>query len=256
MLIGYVDYVTGIEIRVFPMYFLPIVFAARLFRQWGALATSLLAVIIWEVSLYLGGREYSSDHVWIINFFTQGAAFVVVGLLVARIQTSLKREQDLSRIDALTGLLSRRAFHEQSEVALRLCHRHRRPLTLVYIDLDNFKQINDTLGHKTGDSVLISTAQKFRTALRSSDLVGRLGGDEFAVLLPETHAEEAQNILNKVRKTLLDNPLPGIPHVTASMGAVTYAVAPAELSVSLQAADALMYEVKKTGKNNIVLRSL
>ena len=254
--VGAIDYFTGVEIRVFPLYFFPLVLAACNLGVAGGLLLSLLASLVWLASMYFGGREYSRFYVWPINFLTQGSAFVVVALLVSHLKKVLRREAALSRTDALTGLHNSRAFYENSQPLLAMCHRSRRALALAYVDLDHFKRANDTLGHLHGDEVLRKAAGIFREHLRASDLAARLGGDEFAVLLPETDAAGAAVVLEKIRQALCRDPEFQKCGVTASIGAVCFPLAPLELEPVVQKADETMYKVKAQGKNRVLVETV
>jgi diguanylate cyclase (GGDEF)-like protein len=254
-IVGFFDFITGIEIRVYPLYFLPLVLAASSFGQRGAVSASIAATSIWFVSNFYGGHTYSLWYIWPINIFTQGIAFFIVSILVSSLKSSIAREQALSRKDTLTNLLNRRAFYEEVGRALALCHRKMRPATVAFMDLDNFKRINDVGGHQKGDELLMTVAETLLTQLRSSDIVARLGGDEFAIFLPEVDKEKAELILKKISKELQK-----IVHysefcVTASIGAVAFEEAPAHLGEMLKEADALMYSVKDSGKNGVRIMS-
>jgi diguanylate cyclase (GGDEF)-like protein len=116
-----------------------------------------------------------------------------------------QREQltELAHTDPLTGLANRRHLFDQLNREFTRARRYRRPLSLIYLDLDGFKSINDRFGHIFGDEILRGAALAMRAVLRSTDLLARIGGDEFAVLLPETSLEGAQRVSNKLRKALI-----------------------------------------------------
>ena len=139
----------------------------------------------------LAGQHYSSWLVLAIVFVLRTALFLVFVEVVAALRHALDREKESARTDPLTGVSNRRHFIELTAAALAFARRYRRPMTIAYLDLDNFKQINDRLGHQAGDEVLRAVARTVRNRLRATDVVGRLGGDEFAVCLPETGAEAA-----------------------------------------------------------------
>lgn len=120
-----------------------------------------------------------------------------------QLEAALIKEQELARIDPLTHVSNRRAFYELAEIEIVRARRNGCPLSVAYMDVDNFKFVNDDLGHATGDLVLVTIASTLRSELRASDIVARLGGDEFAILLPETDAESAQAVLDKLRARLL-----------------------------------------------------
>ena len=130
--------------------------------------------------------------------------------------------------------------------------RYSRPLALLYLDLDDFKAVNDQHGHQTGDAVLRLVANAMRRAIRQSDIVGRLGGDEFGVLMPETDgvvAEAAATRLASGIRTVFQ----GTPSVTASIGLVsTINVASLGVEELLRRADTAMYEAKRSGKDRVV----
>lgn len=253
LLTGLVDYLTGLEIRVFPLYFVPLVFAAWLLGPRATALFSGLATIIWVVANYAGGREYSHAYIWMINFFTQGSAFLLVPMLVAALHQALVRERDLARIDPLTGLANRRSFYADSKGIVELCHRHNRAISIAYIDLDNFKQANDQFGHEFGDRLLQTVARILRSILRTSDRCCRVGGDEFIILLPETSEADARAVLERIRLSLADEKSLFQASVTASIGAVSYEQAPLHLEPMVVAADELMYRVKTSSKNQVYI---
>ncbi len=256
VVIGVVDYVTGYEIRVFPLYFLPVALVAARISRTSAVLLSGLGAAAWAVANARAGHVYTSDLVLGINVVTQFLAFATVGVLVAELQRRLARERDLSRLDALTGLLNRRAFCERGEPLLALARRARRPVTLAYVDLDAFKRVNDERGHREGDRVLTLAASVLRAACRSTDLVGRLGGDEFALLLPDTGAAAAAIALERVRAAVATAMRDAGYPCTASIGAAAYARAPATLDAAIHDADEVMYRAKLAGKDRVVIDDL
>lgn len=254
LLIGYVDYLVDNQIRIYPLYFLPLVRAAQRFGRIGAILASLFATFVWIVAQYVSSRSISA-HIWGVNFITQGTAFIVVSLLVAALRDGLQRERELSRTDLVTGVLNRRALYEVGSSALALCRRNNRPVTLAFVDLDNFKTINDTFGHDRGDALLRTVAKVLAGSLRSSDIVARVGGDEFAILLPETEATHASVLLDKARNLLLQSPDFRGTSVSVSIGAVAYTMALPSLDDMLKEADSVMYAVKGSGKNRVEVKS-
>lgn len=252
-IVGLIDYVTGTEIRIFPLYFIPLLVSASHFGSVGSLFFSLLAAIAWVVAMYIGGSEYSHNYVWGLNILTQFGAFLFVSLMYSRLTESLEKEKLLSRTDTLTGLLNSRAFYENAHTLLKLCHRHKRALTLAYIDLDNFKNANDSMGHLHGDLLLTKVGGVLMASLRSSDLIARLGGDEFAVLLPEMSPPSVLTVLETVRSRIEAAPELMSCGVTASIGAVSFVESPADFEQLIKRADELMYKAKKAGKNHVAL---
>jgi diguanylate cyclase (GGDEF)-like protein len=186
---------------------------------------------------------------------TNGSAYVaVVALAMAGLQTLRRSQAQLARLviqDQLTNVLNARAFADRLTQELDRNRRYPRPLTLMYMDLDNFKVINDTHGHQTGDAVLRLVADAMRSSVRQADVVGRLGGDEFAVLMPETDAPLADAAAKRLVAGLR-NVFKGTPNVTASIGVVSCTATDANTDELLRRADQAMYDAKKLGKDRVV----
>jgi diguanylate cyclase (GGDEF)-like protein len=176
-----------------------------------------------------------------------------VGLLVAGLKRTLARERALSRTDPLCSLLNSRAFYEDGDRLLALCRRGGRPVTLAYIDLDDFKATNDSLGHSAGDELLCIVARTLQSSARSSDIVARLGGDEFAMMLPEVGPDQARHALERIRDALTQRTSDPSCAVSVSIGAVTFMTVPDDLHVMVQVADAIMYSAKDEGKGRLRL---
>ncbi len=254
LLIAITDFSSGVEVRTFPLYYVPISLAAWYYARAGAVSVSALCALAWLASNQLAGLEYSHPAIWVANTIVQGTSFVTVGLLVASLHAALARERTLSRTDPLCALLNSRAFYEESDRLLALCRRGRRPVTLAYLDLDNFKAVNDRFGHKAGDEVLRAVAKGLQSSIRSADLGARLGGDEFAILLPELSADAVRKTLERLRDTLRQASVDPSGAVTVSMGAVTFLEAPADVETMVQAADSVMYSAKSDGKDRLHLQ--
>ena len=181
-------------------------------------------------------------------------------LLTRALRYAIERGQELKRMstlafyDALTGLQNRQSFMLSFEQILGRAHRDRNPVACMFIDLDLFKEVNDTYGHQIGDHVLIVVAQILRDAVRGSDIVGRLGGDEFVVVLssikkPSDTAVVAEKILRAIDRPI---ELEGVPaHVTASIGISFYPEDAEDPEALIRLADEAMYEAKRAGKNHI-----
>src|SRR5437773_2624774 len=132
------------------------------------------------------------------------AALLLVSQAVARLRLAHARERELARRDALTGAPNARAFYELAGAEIARARRYIHPFSVAYLDLDDFKLVNDRLGHLAGDAVLRSVARALGGVLRASDVVARLGGDEFAVLLPEAGAAPARLATDKLRQALAE----------------------------------------------------
>ncbi len=182
------------------------------------------------------------------------AYVAVVGVAMAGLQTLRRSQAALARLvtqDALTNVLNARAFADRLGQELERNRRYPRPLALIYMDLDNFKIINDTHGHQTGDAVLRLVADAMRTSVRTADVVGRLGGDEFAVLMPETEAQVADAAARRLVAGLREV-FKGTPNVTASIGVVSCTSTDTSTDDLLKRADQAMYDAKRMGKDRVV----
>ena len=176
--------------------------------------------------------------------------YSLVAILSAQIRLNFENEHERATKDVLTGLQNRRAFFEAVAGEIERSKRYKHSLAVIFLDLDNFKQLNDTKGHDVGDNALRATANALLAALRSSDRVARLGGDEFAALLPEigydTAVEAGRKISDAVHKSLQDFSPTGV-----SVGVAWFETMDLSLDAMLKAADQLMYEVKENGKGDM-----
>lgn len=158
----------------------------------------------------------------------------------------------MARIDKLTGVFNRRAFEEQAAAEYTRAKRHGHPLTVILLDIDNFKAINDTYGHKIGDSVLCNVAELAQKGIREIDYLGRIGGEEFAILLPETEVAQATEIAERIRHKMMTTStnIEGHQiHYTSSFGVAPLESSHASLEKALRNADNAMYRSKREGRN-------
>ena len=164
------------------------------------------------------------------------------------------REQELARTDELTGMNNRRAFLELADHTLQQAERYDRPLSLILFDLDGFKAVNDSHGHATGDQVLRTVADVVRNTIRTSDVAGRLGGEEFAILLPETEAQAALVIAERLRSGFAQTPARvarGPLRFTASFGVAERDGNNGPMDELLARADAALYQAKRRGRDRV-----
>ena len=166
---------------------------------------------------------------------------------------------DLARNDSLTGLLNGRAFHDSAEGHVSLCERTGSPFSVLFVDLDHFKRVNDEHGHDAGDAVLRQAARSLFALTRESDVLGRIGGEEFAVFLPQTDLAGALNLAEKIRQSIEALPLEvgsASLKVTASLGVAEGRAGELSLKEALQRADQAMYQAKAQGRNRVVIYRL
>jgi diguanylate cyclase (GGDEF)-like protein len=250
-LLGWIDIITGYELSFSIFYLMPIAIAAWVGGTTPALVVSVTSAVTWGVADHLSGHEYSNQLFYVWNSIIRLGFFVIVSLLLGERQRAHAREAALARTDALTGLANSRHFGEVVETELSRCRRYQRPLSLAYIDLDNFKEVNDRSGHAAGDSLLTGMATALRQQLREGDTAARLGGDEFAVLLPEVDLEAARAAGRRVHHALNATAARAGHPVSASVGILTCRTPPRSRDELVQMADQLMYSVKRTSKNAV-----
>ena len=241
----------GSELAVVVFYLAPISIAAYFVGRLQGSFIAVLSAVTWTTMEQALLPGETSVPVVFAAVFNRTVLFLVVSELLAALRQAFEHERQLARTDELTGLANSRAFAERAEQELLRARRYGRALSLLYIDLDGFKAINDKMGHAAGDVVLQRTAAALLEGLRRTDVVARLGGDEFVVLLPETGTESADIVIRKVQTTL-GRALQGLgAGTTASIGAVTADVTPTTIQILLDRADKLTYASKGKGKNQV-----
>jgi diguanylate cyclase (GGDEF)-like protein len=250
VLLGVVDYLTGYEIAFSIFYLQPVSLVSWFGKRSYAIIICILSAIAWVLADIYAGNHYSNSFIPLWNGLIRLGFFLITSLSLLELKGFLENEQKYGRMDFLTGVANRRAFYELATMEINRAVRFNRPLTMAYIDIDNFKHVNDTRGHIEGDNLLQSVARTIRNNTRSIDIISRLGGDEFAVLFPETNETNAKTAIAKVQKALLDFVQNNNWPVTFSIGAVTCYKA-CHFDELIKEADDLMYAVKKSGKNKI-----
>jgi len=171
-----------------------------------------------------------------------------------QLEEELKRQ---ARIDFLTGVSNRRYFMEQAEQEIQRTSRYDAPLSFFMLDIDLFKQVNDTYGHKSGDIILKRMAAVCRETLREIDIIGRVGGEEFAILLPETDKAQAAEVAERLRAVLANQKVPleaGVPiQFTVSIGVASRVSKQDNIDMLLNLADEALYQAKKYGRNRVYI---
>jgi diguanylate cyclase (GGDEF)-like protein len=250
-LIGFLDYRVGYYMSFSLFYLIPIcLVTARTGRRNGIVMSILGSAVLFGVEYALRPLELDVP-VLVWNVALRWGFFVLVTLALSELQESLKRESDLSRSDPITGLANSRSFAEQLEIEIARARRYHRPCSLAYMDIDDFKGVNDNFGHAAGDQFLSQVGKALKHSLRTTDTVARLGGDEFAILFPETDLPEARHVLERFRENIEHSAEGQHGRITMSIGLVTFHQAPNSPEEAIKIADDLMYAVKHEGKNGI-----
>ncbi len=249
--VAVLDTLTGYELAFSLFYLLPIAVATWYGNRNLGLLLSLASAISWFTADTLMEHPYSHPAIPYWNTAIRFGIFLVVTLLISELKKAHEREKGFARNDYLTGAVNRRYFNELLEMEMNRSARNSRPLCLAYVDLDNFKYVNDHFGHAAGDAVLCTTVQYAKARLRKVDVVARLGGDEFAILLSETHQADARVVITEIRNGLLEEMQRQKWPVTFSFGVLTCHQPPATPEALIKAADQLMYRVKHAGKDSV-----
>ena len=166
--------------------------------------------------------------------------------------------EKMATTDSMTGLYNRRHFLAGAEAEWGRFQRYHRPLSMLMIDIDHFKHVNDRYGHGVGDETIIAVADACNEGKRGSDIVGRLGGEEFAMLLPETDLAQANIVAERLRKRICDRALMAEKihfRVTASIGVAAASVSMSGVDILMRAADQALYQAKAEGRDRVVLSS-
>jgi diguanylate cyclase (GGDEF)-like protein len=250
--VGYLDYTTGFEVSLSFLYLVPIALATWYVNSEAGYVVTFVSVLTFILSNWAAGEVYSQEIIRYWNGFTRLVVYVLVIWLLQEFKRALSHERMLSQTDYLTGIANTREFYQQVNTELERTDRSKLPISLAYIDLDGFKQVNDKLGHREGDTLLRTVAQSFQSAIRKTDVVGRLGGDEFGILLPNTDQAGAKCIMRRLHHSFQDQMDRLQMGVTLSAGVISFGSVPASVDEMLHQADTLMYKAKARGKNDIL----
>ncbi len=204
LLIGLIDLLTGQEISFSIFYLFPIMMSVWYGNKYSGLFLAVIAAIEWLIADLIGGHIYSSIIIAYWNMVVRLAFFLIIVFMIAKLKELLQIEQKFSRTDSMTGVSNPRNFTEVAALEILRAGRFNHPLSFAFVDLDNFKWINDNLGHDTGDLLLRSTAQILQKNIRAIDIVARLGGDEFIIMFPEIQNNEARKTIARIHKTLIE----------------------------------------------------
>lgn len=207
---------------------------------------ALVLSTLWIAARWLA----SSDQSWRAVGSLSVHWGVMTGLVcwITWLRARLETEHRLARLDGLTGLPNRQAFFERCAAELSRSRRFGRPLTMVLLDGDKFKEINDRWGHAAGDRALQLTARTLTETVRHYDFVGRLGGDEFVILFPEIGSVDAERAVQRLQQALCAEFQRQFLPLTYSMGAVTFFSDVRDVAACLNETDRVLYRAKRTGK--------
>jgi diguanylate cyclase (GGDEF)-like protein len=246
-----IDHFAGLEIPLGFFYLIPI---SLMTWHWGiriGIVVSTVAATLWTSAEVANTVRHLHPLLvtWneLVKIIFLGAGVFAIDSL----NKSLQREAALTLEDSLTGIGNNRAFYRAIESERARAVRYQRPFTLLYLDVDNFKDVNDQLGHAAGDKVLVTVARILRSQIRRTDLAARIGGDEFAVLLTESNEQSGVCVAAKVRSALAEAAAEMGACVTVSIGVLPVTTGDLSDDAMLKKVDHLMYAAKRAGKNRV-----
>lgn len=254
--LAFVDLATGYEVSFSIFYLTPVLLVTWLAGHRLGLLVAFTAACTWGAMDLLAGHTYSAAWIPVWNSIVRLGFFSVGVMLLGSLSKSLSDLNALALTDSLTGAHNTRSFYSQFEHEIARHTRNGRPLTVAYLDLDHFKEVNDTLGHAAGDSLLRSVAALLTDSLRAVDVVARLGGDEFGILMPETGAEAAALASTRIHAAITEAIralAPGVQDAGVTIGAVVFEHPPESPDHAVGVADTLMYQGKDDGRGVVRL---
>ncbi len=252
LLVGLIRYATGTEYALSVFFMFPIVFSTWYVGIKSGVGMAIFSIITWlfaDLLLLSGSAEV---HIPLINETFRLIVFLFVSILVWEFKQALENQKQIARTDTLTGMSNRLSFFEIAEREMSRARRFNYSLSIIYMDIDNFKFVNDNSGHRVGDRLLKVVADTILENIRNIDVAARIGGDELGILLAETDVNGALALAQKLQKKLDEQMSRYLWPVTFSMGVATFPNIGISVGDMLNVADKLMYVAKKGGKNKII----
>jgi len=243
--IEYLDYLIGPAISLSIFHVFPVAFATWCLNSKGGLLIAMVSM----TAMITAGNYGLNEGIGICNQLLYFGFLLLVVFALNRLQAYFAHEQKLARTDAVTGVPNRRAFFEYLQYCFKIAAREQMPVSLAYIDLDDFKRINDQYGHSEGDRLLGLVARTLAKSIRGSDFLARFGGDEFALALSGTNRIQAEIVMEKLRQELRQAFVSENAHITCSIGCVSFNALIPSIEEAIHAADSVMYQVKYRGKD-------
>lgn len=238
VLVAVVDLMTGSEISFSLFYLGPIALLSWRSGLAGGITASAAGAALWYWVGMVDGQIFSRPLIPLWNALVRMGFFVIVSVLITRLRESMERERSLATTDPLTGLMNRRAFEDVASREIERARRTSLPISFTYLDLDDFKNVNDRMGHAAGDDVLRGVAAVVNLVLRRVDIKARLGGDEFALVMPDMGVEGAIDAIARLVGAF------DAAGIRCSIGTAVFETPPSSVHSALEVVDSLMYEVK------------
>jgi diguanylate cyclase (GGDEF)-like protein len=250
--IGTVHYLTGPEMTLSLFYLLPIMLTAWYVGLWAGVVMAFFCTGFWLLADLTVIDTFRRPLIPIVNETFRLLVFLIIAWITATLHKALSKQKVLANIDPLTRISNRRAFFDLAERELKRAQRFHYPLSILYMDLDNFKYVNDDLGHQVGDELLYLVAQHIQRHIREIDILARFGGDEFCVLLVDSTPIASHKVSQKLQLSISELMRNKNWPVTISIGAATFLSFPGCVREMIATADQLMYVAKKDRQLNII----
>jgi diguanylate cyclase (GGDEF)-like protein len=246
-----IDFSMHSDLSLFILYFIPIIAVTLYAGKWAGLILSILSVLLFSFN-HFPHYPISSPQSW--NLISD----IILLFALFFILTRYLKERELQKQDILTKIGNRKRFVELINFEINRSTRYRHPFTIVYIEIDNFKNVNQVLGHLGADSLLIAVANTIQKNIRNSDSVTRTGDHEFAILFPETNNEVFVQIINKIKSLLLELDVvkSNAWDVSFSIGCVTFLKAPATIDEMINKVNSVIDSIQSSGKNSICFETV
>ncbi len=214
-----------------------------------------VAVLMWDMN----APEYAPFAFGLFDTESQVGRILILaaaGALGTLVNLRMQKPHILSAADSLTGMMNRRTFEDRWQGEVARARRYGRPISIAAIDIDYFKQFNDTYGHAAGDAALQSVSRVMRSRVRAGDFAARMGGEEFVVALPETNSANAMTMAEQLRRAIAENQIRipghrGMAGVTISIGVASWPEHGEEITRLLERADNRLYEAKLAGRDQV-----
>jgi diguanylate cyclase (GGDEF)-like protein len=254
--IFYFNYFHFVEDITFTLlYLVPIVIVVWYSSFFAGLFLSIFSIVEWGiVKTHQQGIRYD-NVIFLLNLSAKFMIFLFIIILLRKLKTAYEKEKKISRIDMLTGALNRKGIFEIIEAEIQSSKNNNFPITLAYIDIDNFKMINDRLGHHVGDKLLKLITDIVTFHIRGSDYFARIGGDEFIILFPNTGKDASHTLIDKIRHLFSEAAEKEGWRVSLSIGIGVFKGKAIDREKMLMKTDSLMYKVKKGQKNGVLFRT-
>jgi diguanylate cyclase (GGDEF)-like protein len=233
------------------LYLIPIAILSWFVSKWHGVSAAVLCTAMWLAADIFSGGQYTQPYIYYWNSITCLAAFIIFSGLFSNLRSELELAHNMEQMDTLTGIANPRGFQEAAQKEIDRCRLFDRQFTLCYIDIDNFRVINDQLGYTVGNQVLRTVAESIQENLRKSDVVARLGGDEFALIISDAGKEAAREAVNRIHRQLTSIMKANAWSLSFSIGVLICTEHPKTVNEILKIADDLMDFVKMNGKNGI-----